>query len=519
MRKVEDLTLEEKIGQLIVFGFNEKKFSKNILELIRDYKLGNIILFARNISSPKKLFTLNKKIQEAMMEHLGIPAIISVDNEGGMITRIYESATVFPGAMTLAATDNPKNAYLTGLYMADELDALGINVNFAPVLDVNNNPLNPVIGVRSYGDRADQVALYANNFIEGMQTKVYATGKHFPGHGNTSVDSHLDLPIVDLDLDIFADVELAPFKSAIENNIKGIMSAHIVYKNLTHGRPATLSKDALTYLLRDKLGFEGLIFTDGMEMLSMMSKYGAVESAIPALIAGSDLLLYCHHIDQQKDVVELIKKAVLGGTLPMSILDERVRRVLKHKEIFKAPILQNSFNDIKHRIGNYKHREFAQKTVDQALTLVKGREFSRREKTFFIGQMPKSTSFVDFNEGRKGAIKALRKELRSFSYQLVDINPTDREIERLVKRAEKFPQVVLTTYNSNIYSQQIKLIKELLKLDVDLHVISMRNPYDLHLVPEIENYVCLYEYTNNSINTLRDYLLGKLRPTGKLPIK
>ncbi len=519
MKNIKDLTLEEKIGQLIVFGFNEQKFTNKTLELIKDYKLGNIILFARNISSPKRLFELNKKIQEAMTTYIGIPAFISIDQEGGMITRVYESATVFPGAMTIAATGNPKNAYLAGLYMADELEALGINVNFAPVLDVNNNPLNPVIGVRSYGDTPDKVSLFANNFAKGIQTKLYATGKHFPGHGNTSVDSHLDLPIVDLDLDIFADVELAPFKSAIQNDIKGIMSAHIVYKNLTHGRPATLSKDALTYLLRDKLGFDGLIFTDGMEMLSMMSKYGAIESAIPALLAGADLLLYCHHLDQQIEVVELIKKAVLAGTLPMSLLDEKVERILRFKEALNYPILNLTYNDVKDRIGNFKHREFSQNVVNEALTLVKGKKFSRREKTFFIGGMPKSTSFVDFNEGRKGAIKTLRKEIRSFNYRLVDINPTDKEIEKLVKMASKYPQVVLTTYNSNIYSQQVKLIKELLKLNTDLHVISMRNPYDLHLVPEIKNYVCLYEYTNNSINTLRDYLLGKLPPTGKLPIK
>ena len=154
-KTVKDLTLDEKIGQLIVFGFPEDEYSERIDGLIKEYKLGNILLFTRNITSPEKLFNLNQNIQKAMMKYIGIPAFITADQEGGMVTRLYNGATVFPGAMTLSATNNPENAYLSGLYMAKELDALGINVNFAPVLDVNNNPLNPVIGVRSFGDTAE----------------------------------------------------------------------------------------------------------------------------------------------------------------------------------------------------------------------------------------------------------------------------------------------------------------------------------------------------------------------------
>src|SRR5690554_4259008 len=517
-KTVKDLTLDEKIGQLIVFGFPEDEYSERIDGLIKEYKLGNILLFTRNITSPEKLFNLNQNIQKAMMKYIGIPAFITADQEGGMVTRLYNGATVFPGAMTLSATNNKENAYLAGLYMAKELDALGVNVNFAPVLDVNNNPLNPVIGVRSFGDTAKIVSEYANEFISGMQTKVIATAKHFPGHGDTNVDSHLDLPTVDFDKKRLDEVELAPFKEAIKNDIKAIMSAHIVYKNLTKGRPATLSKEALTDLLRDELAFEGLIFTDGMEMKAILNKYGAVEASVPAVLAGANLLLYCHHEDQQKAVVKVLKDAVLDGTIPEEVLDERVSRILKYKQDLSLNILNNEYSDIKDIVGNKTHKEFAQKTVNDALTLVKGEVFKQKGKTLFIGQLPKSTSGADHTDGEQSTISKLEKDLENFDYKLSSLNPTEEEIKELVNLSSNYSQVILTTYNSNVYLQQIELVKKINNLDLDLHVISLRNPYDHYLVKDIKNYVCLYEYTNNSINTLKDYLLGKIKPKGVLPL-
>lgn len=517
-KKVTDLTLEEKIGQLIVFGFHEDYFKDNVLELIRDYKLGNILLFTRNITNPEKLFNLNKNIQKAMMDNLGIPAFITIDQEGGMVTRLYNGGTVFPGAMTLSATNNPKNAYLSGLYMAKELDALGVNVNFAPVLDVNNNPHNPVIGVRSFGDKEERVSLYANEFIRGMQTKVIATGKHFPGHGDTNVDSHLDLPKVDFQVERLEKIELAPFKSAIKADLKAVMSAHIVYKHLTNGKPATLSKEALTDLLRDKMGFTGLIFTDGMEMKAIENIYGAVKAAVPAVLAGANLLLYCHNEHEQKEVVEVLKAAVLDGTIPMELLDERVSKILEYKNDLNIEILNNEYNDIKDIVGNPLHQEFSQQAINDALTLVKGEVFKEKGKTLFIGQLPKSTTGADHTDGKSDTISKLKKDIPQFDYNLTSLNPEEHEILDLEKLASGYEQVILTTFNSNVYLQQLELVRRLSNLNLELHVISLRNPYDHYLVPEIKNYVCLYEYTNNSINTLKDYLLGKIKPKGVLPL-
>ncbi|NLN50411.1 MAG: beta-N-acetylhexosaminidase [Acholeplasmataceae bacterium] len=518
LKKLEQLTLEEKIGQLIVFGFHEDHYASNIENLIKNHKLGNILLFSRNVSSSEKLFILNKNIQKAMLKYLQIPAFITADQEGGMVTRLFGDATIFPGAMAISAANNPHNAYLSGLYMADEMDALGINVNFAPVLDVNNNPLNPVIGVRSYSDRPEVVSEYANQYISGLQSKVIATAKHFPGHGDTHVDSHLDLPHVDFGKQRLHEMELYPFKKAIKNNLKAVMGAHIVYQDITNGMPATLSKEALTDLLRGELGFTGLVFTDGMEMKAILNRYGAVESAVPAILAGANLLLYCHHEDQQIAAAKVIKEAVLDGTLPLEVLNERVARILKYKAELNLDIVKQDYQDVKPRVGNKIHREFAQNILNQALTLVKGKPFKAQGKTLFISQSPQATTFADLTDGKSNTIEILKDVLPQFDYYQAQINPTADEINKLKDMALKYDQIVLTSYNSNVFKNQIKLLKELVQTKKELHVISLRNPYDHYLVPEIENYVCLYEYTANSVNTLKDYLLGKIKPKGKLPI-
>ncbi len=508
------MTLKEKIGQLIVFGFPETEVTPRIEKLIKEYKLGNILLFARNVKTTEQLFKLNNDIQKLMIKNLGYPAFITIDQEGAMVTRIADKATFFPGAMTLAATNNPKNAYMQGKHMACELDALGINMNLAPVLDVNNNPLNPVIGVRSFSDDVEIVNRFSEAYIEGLQTRVIATGKHFPGHGDTHVDSHLALPKVSFDKDRLHKIELAPFKNAIDKGIKSIMSAHVVFEAYDD-KPTTLSKTLLTDLLRNELGFEGLIVTDGMEMKAILNNYGSIESSINAILAGADLLLYCHNEHEQIGAAKLLEEAVLDGRIPMEVIDDRVERILKFKRELTTNI-GKTYEDVKKRVENPKHRKFAQDIVIEALTLVKGEPFKKKGDVLFLGQLPKATTFADLTDGKSSAIEML-KDL-DCDFLEVSINPEKEERDKLIKASSKYDQVVLTTYNSNIYTKQLDLIRELLKLNNELHVVSLRNPYDLYFVKEIKNYVCLYEYTKNSINALKLYLKGQITPKGTFPI-
>ncbi|MBU1143018.1 MAG: beta-N-acetylhexosaminidase, partial [Firmicutes bacterium] len=275
------LTLEEKIGQLFMFGFDATDVNDHAIKLIKEYRIGNVILFARNIKTPEQVFKLNQNLQKLSLKELGIPLFISIDQEGGMVSRITSGATFFPGAMTIAATNDVHNAYLSGKYMGLELINLGINMNFAPVLDVNNNPKNPVIGVRSFSDQPKMVAEYGSAFIKGLQENVIATGKHFPGHGDTHIDSHLALPKVAYGMDRLNPVELVPFKHAIQNGIQAMMSSHIDFPALTeNGLPTTLSKKCMTGFLREELGFEGLIVTDGMQMKAIQDNYTTVGASL-----------------------------------------------------------------------------------------------------------------------------------------------------------------------------------------------------------------------------------------------
>ena len=253
---IDNLTLDEKIGQLLMFGFDALELNDHAIELIKEYHFGSIILFTRNVKTMKQLFDLNKNLQKLAMSSLKIPLFISIDQEGGMVTRLKSGGTYFPGAMTLSASNSSDNSYLCGKFMGKELVSLGFNMDLAPVLDVNNNPLNPVIGVRSFSDNPEVVSEYGIQFMKGLQENVIATAKHFPGHGDTNTDSHLSLPLISHGVERLDAVELYPFKKAIDNGIKAIMSSHINFPAYTEkGLPTTLSKKCLTGLLREKLGF------------------------------------------------------------------------------------------------------------------------------------------------------------------------------------------------------------------------------------------------------------------------
>src|SRR5215208_4740879 len=255
MFKPETLTLEQKIGQLMIIGFDGTEANSDLLEMISEYHVGGVILFARNVQSPRQVAGLTNKLQRTAIES-GHPGLfIAIDQEGGRVTRLTEDKgfTEFPSAMALTATGNPQNAYGAAAAMAAEMRAVGINVDFAPDLDVNNNPAHPVIGIRSFSSDPAKVVEYGLAFAEGLQENgILAFGKHFPGHGDTGVDSHIDLPLVPYDRDRLDQVELVPFKAAIDADFAGIMSAHVTFPAIdsTPGLAATLSRPILTGLLR-----------------------------------------------------------------------------------------------------------------------------------------------------------------------------------------------------------------------------------------------------------------------------
>lgn len=516
---INQMTLEEKIGQLFMFGFDATVPNDHAIKLIRDYKVGNVILFARNIKTPEQLFQLNMNLQKLAYEHIGIPLFISIDQEGGMVTRILEGGTFFPGAMTIAASNHVENAYMVGKHMGEELKAYGINMNLAPVLDVNNNPKNPVIGVRSFSDDPKVVSEYGIAFMEGLQESIIATGKHFPGHGDTHVDSHLALPKVLYGMERLNEIELVPFKKAINKGIKAIMSSHIDFPALTEqGLPTTLSKKCMTDFLRGELGFEGLIVTDGMQMKAIQDHYTTVGGSLMALEAGANLVCICHSEELQIEATKRIYEAVVHNELSIDLINERVCRVLRYKSELETPNFNLQYEAIKDIVENIQTKQFAYQVVEDAATLVKGSPLQVKDHAIFVGILPKATTIADETDGEHHLIKDIKRDLPHLDTLVISINPDIDEINHVVKKCKAYEQVILTTLNANIYQNQIKLINELVTNNNELHVISMRNPYDLFYTKQIENNVCLYEYTPNSIKVLLNYLKGDVPLLGKLPV-
>lgn len=517
---LDHLSLDQKIGQLFSIGFDALNLNNHVVSLIEECSIGNFILFTRNIDTPKQLLNLTKSLYKKTKEVIGIPPFICIDQEGGMVTRIKNHLTFYPGEMTVSATNDSHNAYLVGKYMGDDLASFGININLAPVLDVNNNPFNPVIGVRSYSDNPDKVSEYGNQFIAGLQEKIIATGKHFPGHGDTMIDSHLALPTITVSNERFRSVELKPFVSAINAGLKAVMSSHVNFPGITEDDlPTTLSKNCLTGLLRDELKFEGLILTDCMEMKAIQKLYTTKEGVLMSILAGANLVGISHTLELQKAAFYRVKEAVLSGELPMNILNERVQRVLDYKNEM-APFDEfKDYREIQNQVENHQKMKFAQDLVFTAVSLIKGSTFKNKKNAMLIAFEPQVTSIADETSSPSTIVSKVNQlgiGIQAFS---LGVNPSNEEMDELLEKTLQYNQILVCEYNSNQYRSQIDLINRLHDYHQEVHVLSMRNPYVLFQTKEIQNYVCFYEYTPNSINALIEYLKGNLIPRGKVPVQ
>ncbi len=315
-----------------MLGFDGTTVSPEWAELQAEYKPGGMILFARNLQDPAQIVELTNGLQ-ARSPHF--PLLIAIDQEGGRVSRLPTGFTIFPPCGLIGACRSEELAYAAASITAAELRAVGINMNMAPVLDVHSNPDNPIIGDRAYGTEPQLVATLGLAAIRGLQGKgVVACGKHFPGHGDTSKDSHKELPAVEASMDQLLERELPPFHFAIANGLATLMTAHVLYPALDAQRPATLSPTILTGLLRDQWGFDGVIVTDDLEMHAISDHHGIGDAAVQAFLAGADLLLICKDRGRAITAMDAVRKAVESGIIPPDRLAASVRRVAALKQTF-----------------------------------------------------------------------------------------------------------------------------------------------------------------------------------------
>lgn len=555
MVRLEDLTLEEKIGQMLLFGWQADDaegpspsggypgahretaattVNARCRRLLNEWSVGGVILMGRNVESPEQVARLTNELQQMC----DVPLFVSTDQEGGHVCRMKKPFTVMPGNMPLGATRDADLARRAAKAVGEELKAIGINLNFAPVLDVNNNPDNPIIGVRSYGEDPELVARLGVAQIQGYrESGTIPCAKHFPGHGDTTTDSHIGLARIPYGMDRLNALELLPFRAAVEAGIPFVMTTHIIFEALDPGRPATLSPAVINGLLRGDLGFQGVVITDCMEMKAIADNFGLGEAAVIAVEAGVDICAACHTPEKQAQIRQALLDAVSSGRLTMERIDASVRRILACKEAFglerrRAVDLDN----VEWIVGNLSHRQTEQEIARRSITVVK--DAARRiplpsGRTVIVGPPDTARALAaEISAARMAqqletaGIGDIRAEALG-DVEHIGIGPAFEEAEMdAVRRAlPGAGAVVMLTKHREPWTvvpqneeRQAALVKELHDRGLPLVVVALRNPYDLRRFPFVETYVAALGYTQPSLAALAEVLLGIVEPQGKLPV-
>jgi beta-N-acetylhexosaminidase len=513
--KLKSLTLEEKVGQMLFLGFGGKVMDDTIAGFLKAKKPGAVALFSRNIKSTEQTATLIREVRA--LDPAGIPIYISVDQEGGNVVRLDEFATIVPSAMALGAAGSEDLARRTGEALGKDLQLMGFNMNLAPVLDVNSNPNNPVIGIRSFGGSPELVSRMGVAFMEGMQSQgVSAVAKHFPGHGDTSTDSHFAMPQLDHDRKRLFDVELKPFSRALAEGLDALMTAHISLPRVAEEpeMPATVSKNVLGRILREDLGYDGLVITDGLEMEGIVSRYGSGEAAVRAVEAGADMVMVLWFPERKNEVHRALLDAVKSGRLPESRVDQSVRRILTAKArrgLFSTPLLPVDQTMKKLASGTWRH--VADEVAERAITLVKneGRllPLAGNRKVTVASSEP-------------GFSAALKRGLPGTTSVRLKTSPSSKSIgadtKRVIAAAKKRgADVVVVGVLKDGWGPLVKDVQAALP-DAQVVVVSFGSPYMLSAFPDVQGYLCAFGFRGNSERAAARALLGDLAPTGTLPV-
>ncbi len=533
-RTLASMTLEEKVGQLFVprihgatadtadptaVALNRAELGvDNALGLVDRYHVGGLVYFAENVTTPRGLAEFGNRVQvQAARQRVPVPVLTSIDQEQGLVARIGSPATQFPGNMALGASRSAADAWSAARITGIELRAMGVFQDYAPVADVNVNPANPVIGVRSFSSSPALVARLTRAQVDGYQAAgVAATAKHFPGHGDTGTDSHTALPVITHDGARLRAVDLAPFRAAIDAGVDSIMTAHIVVPAVdASGLPATLSSAALTGLLRDELGFDGVIVTDSLRMQGVRTMFTDAEVAVRALQAGADQLLDPPDLPA---AYAAVLDAVRDGALTLERIDASVERVLRLKaqrgltsaaDVLVDPALVDAI------VGNPAHQFVAQQVTDRTTTLVRdtGTVLPQRrwvgKKVLVTGRGVVATRSLATSLMQRGAVVTVVETGSS---------PSAAAIEAASSAAHGADLVVGLTYNVADGSPQATLVRALLATGRPLVVAATGTPYDIAAFPRVPAYLAAYSGRPVAMESLARVLTGQVAPTGRLPV-
>jgi beta-N-acetylhexosaminidase len=532
---VSRMTLRELVGQLFMtqaygetadttapadVAANQAAYGvDNASQLIDTYELGGIIYFAwsNNVNDPQQVAGLSNGVQDAALDQrLEVPSLVGIDQEGGIVARIGPPATELPGNMALGATRSAADAERAAEIIGTELEAMGISWNFAPVADVNVNPANPVIGVRSFSEDPELAAELAAAQVRGYTgAGVAGAAKHFPGHGDTDVDSHTGIPTIDHTRAEWEQLDRPPFQAAIDAGVRAIMTAHIVVPSLDpSGDPATLSKPILTGILRQEMGYDGVIITDALGMQGVRDKYGDERVPVLALKAGADLLLMPPDLDL---AYHAVLDAVRTGELTKQRIRASVTRILELK--WDLGLVEDPYVDVAavpDAVGTPEHLADAQAMTDRSTTLVENDgtlplDAAADQSVLVTGWGATTTRAVADRMAERGAETTVLE---------TGTNPSEAQIAAAEEAAAAHDVTVVLTYRAwqDTSAQQRALVRRLTATGKPVIAVGVREAHDVAWFPDVPAYLATYSWTGVSIRSLVSVLYGEVDPTGKLPV-
>ncbi len=547
-KQLKAMSLDEKVGQIVHIGVNAHFLNQDSQEFqslkrqVVENKIGGITVFVGDVYETVHL--INR-----MQESAKIPLLISADFETGVGMR-FEETTNFPWNMAIAATGNPEFARRQGVITARESRSLGVEWDFAPDVDVNNNADNPVINVRSYGENPQEVAKFATAFVEGLQSgNVLATAKHFPGHGDTAVDSHRGLPVINFSRSRLNEIELVPFESVINAGIGSVMVGHISLPQIDSTKieplkkpvksvytdsqviteaatlPATLSPNVITKMLRDDLKFDGLIVTDAMDMSGLTIYFNQDEAAVRAFSAGADVLIKPASADA---AIKGLKEAVESGRISQERLNESVRKQLAWKyELGLTRQKITSLDAIDTSVSGSETKKLADEIAENAITLVKN-----ETKNLPLTKGKKAvvlciTNGEDHNFAGNTFTQTLRELGLNVEKVVLDDRSTTKEISDAIEKAKGAEIVIAGLFgrirsgaknSAGLPEAGTQVLREVLRIKPETVGVSFGNPYLLKNFPEMKTYVVAYGDMTSLQRSAARALFGEIDFTGKLPI-
>lgn len=511
---LQNMTPVQKIGQLMMASIEVTEIDDATRAFLKENAVGNIILFGKNCVDRAQIARLNRQIQEEITRNTGAQALVSIDQEGGPVLRIQEGASTFPCAMAIGASGDPLNAYLTGLMEGSELRALGINFDLAPVLDINGDDNDPAVGRRSYGATGDLTALYGGAFARGLREMgVIDCGKHYPGSGLNRIDTHFDFARDETPRREIEETLLPPFQKVMEEGMRCVMTTHVCYTALdADGYPATMSAPILQDLTRKKLGFEGLIISDGMQMHAISKTYGAPRGCVMAIKAGCDLVITGNGGDNasadglsiQTPCFQAILDALQSGELPMERVDDAVRRILAFKLMLGD---LRPAQDVESRDWT-AHEAFFKALAKSAVAVHRDEKhvLPLGEKALFVCEKPRSRFGVEEGDKLlKGFARMAAHQLNGSALEYVD----EIQAKQVLEAAKDASAVVFGAASETALGGLLPVIHAVEQAGHPVALVCLNAPYLAKHAGGVPCVLSSYDQTLQAIDCVCEALQGK----------